>query len=67
MIQHVIGDDRVKRLIFEWNGLRVDLLELEGASRDDQVSPRGIQHPRRKIAEGDTPSGGIRSTFSFHK
>ena len=50
MVEHVVGNHRVKRLILERDGLGIDLLELEGASRDDQVSPGGIQHPGRKIA-----------------
>src|SRR5215212_4060244 len=57
MVEHVVCDHRVEGLIFKGNGLRVDFLELERPSGDDQVPPGGIDHPRGKVAEGDVPSG----------
>src|SRR5512134_3760755 len=55
VVQHMIRNDRVEGFILIRDGLRVDLLELKSASSDDQIAPRGIQHPRGKIAEGDIP------------
>ena len=40
MIQHMIGNDRIERLIFEWDFLRIDFFKLVVASSDNQISPR---------------------------
>src|SRR4026207_408321 len=56
MIEHVIGNHRVEGFIFKGNGLRIDLLKLEGAPCHDQVTPCGVQHPGRKITKCEGPS-----------